>query len=192
MSGQPRPHQGGKEFVLVERSDVDPHQKLDSDVLGEHLGEGFFLSGPVLVERDRRGAIKRTTPLEELTPEQLRAGSTDPKVVDELPARKPRTQDQRQKAVEMMAGHLLTWYASKKPGQVPYNPLYDGIPIEAALDGAHLLDPKDKNGLVHVSATEVHEWLRQVLGKRMDIVNTRTRQRGWQGDIGDLAVRIKR
>lgn len=193
MAQPQRPAGAKQEYVLQERSDVDPHEKLNPEVLGEDLGDGFFLNTePVFIERGPGGQIVRTTPLSEVTPEMMAAGSTDPKVVDALPAKPKMTTSAKEKWVDVLAGHLLNWYATKKPGQLPYNPLYEGIPASMAINDRKILQPGQEDALVHVSSTEVHEWLRQVLGKRLQIVNTKTGRSGWKGDIQDLAIRINR
>lgn len=185
-------------FELQERSDVDPHQKLNPEVLGEDLGDGFFLNmNPVLVERGPLGNIIKTTPLTEIDRDMFLAGSTDPRIVEAKlaaakPTPSPKPTQGREMMVEVLAGMLLRWYAQLQPGQVGYNPLYDGIPASMSIAGPTILNPGKNDTLIHVTSAEVHEFLKQVLAKRLEIVNTKTGRKGWKGDIKDLAVSIKR
>jgi hypothetical protein len=187
-----------RQFELQERSDVDPHQKLNPEVLGEDLGDGFFLDmRPVLVERGPLGNIIKTTPLSEIDRDMFLAGSTDPKIVEARmeaakPTPAPKSTQSKEMMVELLSGMLMRWYASKQPGQVPYNPLYEGIPASMSMANYKILNPSDAEPLVHVTPAEVHEFLKQVMAKHLEIVNTKTGRKGWKGDIKDLAVRIKR
>lgn len=187
-----------KSFVLKERSDVDPHQGFKPEELGmEDWGEGFYVNPePVVIERNEDGSLKRTTPISEATPDQLIPKIwQDGQIVEAEAIQKPRPAPKRpqEKVVALLAGLLMRYYASLQPGQIAYNPLYDGIPADASVTDDKILDPKrDGHGLVHVSAEEVHSWLKQIIGKRAQIRNAKTGKLGWQGDIKDLVVTLKR
>lgn len=187
-----------KEFVLKERSDIDPHEPFVPEKHNmEDWGDGFYVNRePVVVERNEDGSIRRTTPLSEATPDMLRPKIwKDGEIVEAKPIPKPAPPPQRPKetVVKMLAALLMRYYASAQPGQLPYNPLYDGIPTNAALGDDRIFEPnKMGTELVHVSAEEVHSWLKQVIGKRAEILNAKTGQLGWKGDISDLVVSLDR
>lgn len=184
-------------FEITERSDVDPHQGFDPEELGmEDWGDGFYVHAePVVIERNPDGAIARTTPLSEATPHQLFPSKFDAgsEPIEAEPVPKMSKRRMQAKTVDMMAGLLMVYYSRLKPGQIAYNPLYDGIPLEESLAGDLILEPNKTDAqLTHVSASEVHEWLKKLLGKRAELINHKTGQKGWSGDISDLSVRLKR
>ena len=184
-------------FEIQERSDVDPHEKFDPEKAGMvDWGDGFYVEvEPVVIERDQRGAIARTTPLSEATPSQLFPGRFDdagePIIAD--PVARPGPRRMQSKVIEMMAGLLMRYYSEMPPGRLPYNPLYDGIPADEYLSHDRVLEPNKLNAdLVHVSAGEVHTWLKKLLAKRAQIINTKTGKTGWSDDLSNLSVSFKR
>lgn len=185
-----------RSFDLEERSDVDPHEKFDPEKLGlEDWGDGFHVEvEPVVIERNELGAIKRTTPISEATPHQLMPARFDEhNNLREEAKPKPTPRRMQEKVVDMMAGLLMRYYSDLPPGAIHYNPLYDGIPADEYLADDRVLEPNKLNAkLVHVPAHEVHIWLKKLLAKRAQIINTRTGQRGWNGDISDLQVSFRR
>lgn len=188
-----------KPLELKERSDVDPHEAFDPDALGmEDWGEGFHVQAePVLIERHPDGRIARTTPLSDgyAREKLLRMHEEAQSTAVEAPQRERQrgTQFTQRKMIEMLAGLLMTYYSKFAPGQIPYNPLYDGIPLAESKVGSMILQPNQTGAqLTHVSAGEVHEWLKQVLAARAELVNTRTGRKGWNGDLNDLVVQLKR
>lgn len=184
-----------RSFELEERSDVDPHDEFDPESLGmEDWGDGFYVEAEaVVIERNDDQSIKRTIPLSEAEPHQLFPQHFDLNnnpIEENMPSR-PAPTRMKEKTVHLMAGLLMTYYARFRPGELPYNPLYDGIPAEEALSSDFILQPGKTNAqLVHVSAPEVHEWLKRVLAKRAEIINTRTGAGGWSGDLQDLSVTL--
>ncbi len=185
-----------KEFVLKERSDVDPHEGFDPDKLGmEDWGDGFYVNKePVIVERNQDGSLRRTTPISEATPDMLtRKVWKDGEIVEAEPVQSPAPRRPQETVVKMLAALLMRYYSEMPPGALSYNPLYDGIPADSFLGDDKILEPNKTNAnLVHVSAEEVHSWLRQLIGKRAEIRNAKTGQHGWKGDISDLMVSLKR
>lgn len=185
-----------KEFVLQERSDVDPHEKFDPEALGmEDWGDGFHVNPePVVIKRNLDGSIRRTIPISEAVPADLKPDmwkDGELLVADPIPQPAPRRP--QEKVVEMLSGLLMQYYSQMPPGRLSYNPLYDGIPANEALSHDKILQPHELGSdLVHVPAHEVHEWLRKLIGKRAEIRNAKTGKLGWKGDISDLVVRIGR
>lgn len=187
-----------KSFTLQERSDVDPHDGFKPEELGmEDWGDGFFVNPePVVIERNEDSSIKRITPISEATPSQLEPKVwKDGQIVEAEAVQKPSAAKQRPKetVVQLLAGLLMRYYSEMGPNQLPYNPLYDGIPAKEALHDDWVFQPEKKNAeLVHVSATEVHEWLKKVIGKRADVMNLKQGKHGYTSDLSDLTVRLKR
>lgn len=184
---------------LQERSDVDPHGKFDPDELGmDDWGDGFHVQAePVLIERGPGGQIVRTTPLSEAHAQGklLRLHEQAAENAVEAPQRQrtPGTRKSQEKMIDLLAGLMMTYYSRYGPNQLPYNPLYDGIPLHESKANPLVLQPgKTSATLVHVPAHEVHDWLKQVFAKRADLVNARTGRKGWTGDINDLVVTLKR
>lgn len=178
--------------TLVERSDVDPHAPFDPEALGmDEWYPGFFVNPePVVIERGQRGEIVRTTPISEAPPQLLFPGKfKDGELIEANPIQKIGAKRPKEMVVEMLAGLLMTYYGSMKPGQIAYNPLYDGIPASVALSDAFILQPEVRgDSLVHVSAGEVHSWLKQLIWKRAEIRSGP----GYKGDISDLTVHLSR
>jgi hypothetical protein len=91
--------------------------------------------------------------------------------------------------VEMLAAYMMEYYSRFGPNQLPYNPLYDGIPLSESTASNLILEPhKTQAVLTHVPAHEVHEWLRKVLGKRASLVNARTGRKGVGPTLQDTVV----
>lgn len=178
--------------TLLERSDVDPHEKFNPEDLGmEEWDDGFFVNPePVLIERGPAGNIIRTTPISEAPPEKLFPSMfKDGELIETDPIPKPTAKRPKEQVVEMLAGLLMRYYGSLKPGQIAYNPLYDGIPASVAMTDPFVLQPDVRGDtLVHVPAHEVHQWLKQLIYKRATVRSGS----GFQGDISDLTVHISR
>lgn len=188
-----------KSYVIEERSDVDPHEKFDPLKAGlEEWGENFYVEPePVVVERDiKDGRIVKTTPLSEIDGEAqaTRVYKDGELIVADPIQRMPKPQRAKDKTVHLMAGLLMRYYSSLKPGQIGFNPLYDGIPAKEILTDKWILQPEKTNAeLVHVSAAEVHEWLKKLLAGRMQLINQKNKQTGaFVDDISSTIVRMKR
>lgn len=177
-------------LVLEQRTGVDPHEgKFDPDKLGlEDWGDGFHVEAtPVLIERDDRGIITRTTPFTEAVEKGMVPG-IDTDGIPTAPKRQRTMQPifRQEQIVDLLAGYMMRYFSSFPPGALPFNPLYEGIPISEALTEDTIFDPKDKMGLVHVPAHEVHEWLRKIIGARAKIINAKTGKKGYAGSINDM------
>ena len=188
-----------KPSVLVERSDIDHHQNIKQQDLGEHLGDGFFLNyQPIVIHRDlRTGRIRKTESVAEyhsrlerraaqLTPEQVEVAQ------DVLPILKPVTTSQRDQIVALMATKLMAHYQAQliSDPQLP-NPLRDGIPMYS--DGSWVLelDPRRKAEIKRMAATPaaVYEWLKAMMGARATLVN---KKKGWKGpDLGLMDKKLQ-
>lgn len=188
-----------KPSVLVERSDIDPHQRISQDMLGEHLGDGFFMNyEPVRIIRDpRTGRITRTQSMGEFRAEQERGlAQMRPDQIEEakeaLPVLKPKTTSQRDQLVAVLATRLFKDFEKQliDNPQRP-NPLRDGIPVYA--DGSWLLelDPKQASQVrrLVVPPGTVYEWIKAMLGARAKLVN---KKRGWDRapDLGLLDKKL--
>ena len=185
-----------KSYVIEERSDVDPHEKFDPADLGmEEWDENFWVNPePVVVDRGPDGRILRTTPLSEATPEDIGPKIfKDGELIEADPIPTPTPRRMQDKTVHLMAGLLMRYYASLAPGQIGYNPLYDGIPAKAILGSKWDLQPEKTNAeLVHVSAAEVHEWLKKLLATRAKIIDDKHGQKGYKDDLSNTIVRLTR
>jgi hypothetical protein len=186
-----------KSRVLKERSDVDPHKsgQFDPEELGmEDWGDGFFVNPePVVIERGPDQEIVRTTPISEASPEQLFPGHfKEGELIKALPNQPIKKLSRpKEQVVEMLAGLLMHYYSKQPPGLLAFNPLYDGIPADVALGDNYILQPNLRGDqLVHVSAHEVHQWLKQLIARRAKI--TTQGASGYRGDISDLMVTLSR
>lgn len=193
-----KPSYPKKSYVIEERSDVDPHEKFDPAKEGlEEWGENFFVAPePVVVERDvQDGRIVRTIPLSEATQEDVMPKVyKDGELIVADPVQRMAPKRMKDKTVHLMAGLLMRYYSTLAPGQIAFNPLYDGIPAKAILTDKWILQPEKTNAeLVHVSAAEVHEWLKKLLSERMKLINQKNKQSGaFMDDISDTIIRLKR
>lgn len=186
------------QWELKQRSGVDPHAEFNPEKMGmEDWGDGFFVNPePVLIERGAQGQIVRTTPITEaherglLIPKQFKDGE----LIEAEPRRRPSPSIMTQeKMVELLAGYLMTYYSRFGPNQLPYNPLYDGIPLSESAASKYILEPgKSHATLTHVPAHEVHEWLKKVLAKRATMVNARTGKKGFGTNIHDTIIHLDR
>ena len=183
--------------VLQERSDVDAHSEFNPEDLGlEDWGEGFHVQAePVLIERHTDGRIARTTPLSEAHRQGKFLKLADEAAADavEVPGRAPSPIFNQEKVVDILAAYMMAHFARFGPNQLPYNPLYDGIPLSESVASNLILEPgKSQAVLTHVPAHEVHEWLRKVIGKRAQLRNAKTGRQGWSGDINTTMVTFNR
>jgi hypothetical protein len=128
--------------------------------------------------------------MEKLFPTQFKDGE----LLEAEPRRRPSPSIMTQeKIVEMLAAYMMTYYSRFGPNQLPYNPLYDGIPLSESLASKYILEPnKSQAMLTHVPAHEVHEWLKKILAKRAQLVNARTGKKGYGTNIDDLVVQFSR
>ena len=183
---------------LEERSDFDPHQSVKSQeaVLGEHLGDGFFLQmEPVLVQRDRAGNIIRTVPMHEamLMAERAQeaAAKAPPLIGREKPILHPLPTSEREKLAGILANRLFAWYDEQPPSPTMYNPIYDGIPeIPPSADKA-LAKPLPGTRLYSASKFEVYEWLCRVVASRITLTNRKKGIKGHQPDLSDYKLSIQ-
>jgi len=182
----------------IERSDFDPHQSIKSQeaVLGEHLGDGFFLQmEPVLVQRDRTGRIMRTVPMHEamLLAEKAReeAAKLPPKIGRTKPILHPLPTSEREKLAGILANRLFAWYDEQPPSPTTYNPIHDGIPeLPPSADKA-LAKPLPGTKLYPASRFEVYEWLRRVVAARITMTNMKKGIKGHVPDLSDYKVTIQ-
>lgn len=182
----------------IERSDFDPHQSIKSQeaVLGEHLGDGFFLQmEPVLVQRDRTGRIMRTVPIHEamliVEKAQEQAAKVPPVIGRTKPILHPLPTSEREKLAGILANRLFQWYDEQSPDSGVYNPLYDGIPdLPPGADKA-LAKPLPGTKLYYATRFEVYDWLRRVVAARITMVNTKKGIKGHQPDLSDYKVSIQ-
>jgi hypothetical protein len=184
--------------VLVERSDIDPHQRITQDMLGEHLGDGFFLNyEPVRIIRDpRTGRIVRTESLAEFQSkverrrEALRPDQIE--VADPVDVPKLKTTSQREQLVAILATRMFQYFEQQLIDQPQRpNPIRDGIPVYK--DGSWILelDPAKTSQVSRVQAPPgmVYEWIKAMLGARAQLVN---KKRGWKGvDLGLLDKKLE-
>lgn len=173
-----------KPSVLLDRSDIDPHQNIRQDDLGEHLGDGFFLNyEPVKIDRDpATGRIIRTTPLSEWQRDQERIREVTADLIEEgepVPQPTLRPRSERAELVNVIAARMFRYFEEQLVTQPKRpNPLRDGIPTYR--DGTWVLevDPSrsaDMTRLVVPRGT-VYEWIQALVGARAKRVNE---SRGW-------------
>lgn len=184
-----------KQWELQQRSGVDPHEKFNPEKLGmEDWGDGFHVHAePVLIERGPMGNIVRTTPVSEAYDKGMFAKLQQDAEMTAKTVRPAPAIFKQENMVELLAGYLMTYYSRFKPNQLPYNPLYDGIPLSESKASKLIFEPgKAHAQLTHVPAHEVHEWLKMVLGKRASMINARTGKKGWSGDIETTLISFDR
>lgn len=179
--------------TLVARSDIDHHQNIRSDQLGDHLGGGVFLDPkPVVVERDpSTGRIARLLTLDEHRQKQERIiEALRPDQIEEakeaLPILQPLQTSARDKLVAILAGRLFKYYEGIVMDLSRLNPLRDGIPLFA--DGSWVLemDPRRGSEIQRLQAPPgvVYEWLKAMVGSRASLTNKRYKWNGIQPDLG--------
>lgn len=175
---------------LTERSDIDHHQNIKADDLGEPLGEGFFINPePVLVQRGPDGGIVRTTPLSEIPGVEMHGAGTERTDNEDKAKPVPMSRDERRKLVDSLALRLYNYYKNLPPNSDKWNPFTDGIPEIADADPLNLSPRKSEAiRMVNASDTDVFLWLRKFVGARAQIID---KKRGF-GDARDLALRISR
>lgn len=172
---------------IDERSDVDKHQKVKDEDLGdEYWGDGFTVNTePVMVFRGDDGGIVKTVPLSEYH-EQLQY-KQESILEEQAPVITPtplNTAD-REKLVEILAIRLFKWYAAQPRRPDKYNPVYDGIPDVPPGNPANLQPPPGTN-LYPAAPYQVLEWLKTtVIGPRVRIQN---QKKGWTGYRPELSI----
>lgn len=175
--------------VIDERSDFDPHRPVKADDLGEDWGDGFFVEAePVLVERDARGEIVRTTPLSEIPGVQMHGVATARTDTEDTSKPVSLSRDERRKLVDSLALRLFNYYKRQPKGQ-GFNPFHDGIPEIADADPLNLSPGKSEAVVMKQLATdtEIFLWLRKFVGARAEVID---KNRG--NGVNDLALRLSR
>ena len=171
--------------TLVERSDVDPNQRISADDLGsEDWGDGFRVEPePVLVQRGADGAIVRVTPLSEVEEKMAEVRAQDPVVAQTRLNPTPLGPADREKMVRILAVRLFKWYASQPPSPTLYNPVYDGIP-HLSPGSPENLQPIPGTSLYPASPGDVLEWIKTtVIGPRAEVINRQTGQGGYISEL---------
>lgn len=200
MSGEPE-NQGVEDLgdvlfdatkiaTIEERSDVDPHENLDKGKLGEDWGDGFFVSDElVLVERDNRGVIRRTTPLSEVPfLEQRDEPLTKEDIVEGKPQAKPAELSRAEKAklVDILAYRLVKEYKSRlATGGGQWNPYRDGIPKSMMSGKIPTIPGTD---MVPATDGQVFEFFKKIVADRVTVIE---KNKGY-GDYRDLSLRFER
>lgn len=179
----------GRVHELVERSDIDHHQNIKQEQLGEHLGGGFFLDPePVLVERGEFGQIVRTTPLADMPGVEL-FGAGNPEDDSEAPPKVVLNRSERDKLVSALTMRLFNYYRNLPADHPKFNPLRDGIPEVADGDPLGLQPHRSEAVRTRPApASEVFTWLHKYVGSVATVVDKR---HGF-GDARDYAVRFER
>lgn len=176
-------------YEITERSDFDRDQKVKADDLGEDWGDGFFVEAePVLVDRDAKGAIIRTTPLSQVPAlAHLVTGDEAPPIEGRLKIEpKPLSRADRNKLVEVLALKLFNWYKRQPPNPSKYNPVHDGIP-DVPPGSPEGLQPLPGSNLYPATPGQVIEWLKTtVIGPRVQVIN---KKQGWEGYRPSLQIK---
>jgi hypothetical protein len=181
----------GKTWDLKDTNLADGHapkrqirHQLEADAVD--LGEGFLMQEtPVLVQRDARGSIVRTTPLNELPGVDYYRGEIEEQAPSETPAE--LTRDERAKLIDVLALKLFNYYRAMPPEQAKYNPFYDGLPDLPAGSPEHL-QPLPTTQLYPASDGQIYQWLQRFVGQRAQVIN---RNRFGKDNLQDLALRIE-
>lgn len=180
--------------TIEERSDVDPHSKLDKGDLGEDWGDGFYVQEePVIVIRGPGGVIQRTVPLSEAAGlEERHRPLTEDEIVTGEPIEKPHPlpREARWKLVEVLAGRLVKEYRNRLIAGDPakWNPYRDGIPKSMMSYSPHALQPLPGTDMIPATDGEVFEFFKRIVGERVKVIE---KNKGF-GDYRDLSLRIER
>lgn len=169
---------------IVERSDFDRDQTVNSDDLGEDWGDGFFVNEePVVVQRGPMGEIVRTIPLSEYSEFQREEQQADPLLAEQKIQPTPISREDRDKLVYILASRLFKWYASQPRHPTKYNPIYDGIP-DVPAGSPENLQPIPGTQLFPATPNQIMEWLKvKVIAPRVKVQNHRRGLDGYQPEL---------